>query len=118
VAAFLVGLVVKKAPPSAAKRAMLLGLPLYGFCRFGGNLWPAESVPAWLAAFHGWAFLHHMGLVFLALVAYMLLVTWRDPLEKPAEMPVSKVDVAVHPQVYLLGSLIIAATTALYLLFW
>ncbi len=118
VAAFLVGLIVKKAPPSAAKGAMLLGLPLYGFCRFGESLWPAGSVPEWLATFHGWAFLHHMGLVFLVLVVYMLLVTKLRPLSRPVEMPVSKIDVTVHPQVYVMGTLIIAATAGLYWLFW
>jgi SSS family solute:Na+ symporter len=118
VAAFLVGLIVKKSPPAAAKGALLLGPPLYGFCRFGTRLWPADAAPAWVQSFNSWAFLHHMGLVFVVLAVFMLLVTWLRPLRKPVEMPVSKIDVTVHPQAYLYGTLIIAATAALYVIFW
>ncbi len=34
VAAFLFGLLLRRAPAAAAKGAMLLGVPLYAFCRF------------------------------------------------------------------------------------
>jgi hypothetical protein len=33
-------------------------------------------------------------------------------------MPTSKLDVRVHPPVYVLGALIIAATIGLYVVFW
>ncbi len=118
VAAFLVGLIVKRAPPAAAKGAMLLGLPLYGFCRFGRYLWAEETAPEWVETFNSWAFLHHMGLVFVVLVVLMLLLTRLNPLKKPVEMPVSEIDVTVHPQTYLFGTLIIVATAALYVIFW
>ncbi len=114
VAVFLVGLMVKKAPPVAAKTALLLGLPLYGFCRFGRYL---LDIPA-VVSFNSWAFLHHMGLVFAVLAVYMLIVTAFRPLEQPVRMPVSEIDTTVHPQVYLLGGLIIAATVTLYAVFW
>ncbi|MGQ9560629.1 MAG: solute:sodium symporter family transporter [Candidatus Oleimicrobiaceae bacterium] len=125
VAAFLVGLVVKKAPPAAGKGAMLIGLPVYGFCRFGRFLWRLPGLKGFapgfyraVAAFNNWAFLHHMALVFLLLAGYMLIVTKAAPLQRPATMPVSKLDVRNHPQVYLLGTTIIALTAALYAMFW
>lgn len=125
VAAFLVGLVVKKAPPAAGKGAMLIGLPLYGFCRFGHFLWRIPGLEDFapgfyqtVAAFNSWAFLHHMALVFLVLAGYMLIVTKVAPLPRPVSMPVSKLDVRNHPQVYLLGTAIIALTAALYAMFW
>jgi len=125
VAAFLVGLVVKKAPPAAGKGAMLIGLPLYGFCRFGRFLWRipgledfAPGLHRAVAAFNGWAFLHHMALVFIVLAAYMLVVTKMAPLRQPVTMPVSSLDVRNHPQVYLMGSIIIALTAMLYVIFW
>jgi len=114
VAAFLVGLLVRKTPPAAAKSALLLGLPLYGFCRFGKLIWDSPAV----VAFNSWAFLHHMGLVFVLLVIYMLIVTAIKPLREPVQMPRSEIDTTVHPHVYTLGGLLIAATVALYVTFW
>jgi SSS family solute:Na+ symporter len=114
VAAFLVGLVVKKAPPAAAKGALLIGVPLYGFCRFSGKLVPVEA----LIRFNEVAFLHHMMMVFLVLAAYMLIVTKFKPLEKPSEMPVSELDTTPHPQQYLMGAVVIAMTVTLYIIFW
>lgn len=122
VAAFLVGLLVKKTPPAAAKGAMLLGVPIYGFCRFGGSLASIPGVgkyyPAVLQTFHGWAFLHHMSFVFAVLVTYMLVVTRLRPLAKPVVMPTSRIDTTVYPGTYVLGSLVIAATVTLYCVFW
>ncbi|MBN2218023.1 MAG: solute:sodium symporter family transporter [Pirellulales bacterium] len=122
VAAFLVGLLIKKTPPAAAKGAMLLNVPIYGFCRFGGSLASIPGVgkyyPAALETFHGWAFLHHMAFVFAVLVVYMLVVTRLRPLAKPVEMPISRIDTTVYPGTYVLGSLVIAATVGLYIIFW
>jgi SSS family solute:Na+ symporter len=70
-AAFVEGLIFKKAPPAAGKGAMLIGLPLYGLCRFGKLFWkiPAmqgfvPGVQNWVEWFNSWAFLHHMAIVF------------------------------------------------------
>ena len=124
VAVFIIGLLVKKTPPIAAKSALLLGLPLYGFCRFGKLIWSipgiTSSMPrlqAAVTAFNSWAFLHHMGLIFLILSAYMLVVTAFKPLSKPIEMPRSNLDLTPHPKVYVLGSIIIAITISLYIIF-
>ena len=125
VAAFVVGLAIKKAPPAAAKGAMLLGVPLYGVCVFGGAIWRipgmADVAPGLhdaLIAFNSWAFLHHMAIVFVVLVVYMIIVTKLRPLAEPVTMPTSNLDVTPHPRVYVFGGLIIAATVGLYILFW
>ncbi|MHC4796744.1 MAG: solute:sodium symporter family transporter [Planctomycetota bacterium] len=125
VAVFLVGLLVKQAPALAAQGALLLSVPLYGFCRFGRYLWGTPRDGAALTGLHkivtdfnNWAFLHHMMLIFVILTVFMLAVTKMRPLTKPVTLPQSSIDVTVHPQVYLMGSLIIAATTVLYIVFW
>jgi SSS family solute:Na+ symporter len=89
VAAFLVGLVFKRAPAIAAKGAMWLGLPLYAICR--SPKWVMDGVLDWntrfsttladgtskvippdgfwgaVYSFNSWSFLHHMGLIFVIL---------------------------------------------------
>ncbi|MBU0756397.1 MAG: solute:sodium symporter family transporter, partial [Planctomycetes bacterium] len=77
VAAFLVGLVLKKAPPLAAICALVLNIPVYGLL---------------LCFLPGWAFLHLMGVTFVILAAVMILITWFKPMDKPVIMPVSKID--------------------------
>jgi len=135
VAAFLVGLLVKRAPTAAGKAALLLGPVLYAVCRApkwimdatcdrielaDGML--ATQVPMgflqWVYAFNSWAFLHHMGVVFIALVIVMVLITLARPRTTPIEYPTSRIDTTVPAQSYLIGSLIIAATVVLYVIFW
>ncbi len=123
VAAFLVGMVLKRAPAAAAKGAMWLGIPLYAVCRVPRWLLDDSAASAGgftgaLYAFSGWSFLHHMGLIFLILAAFMSLVTKLRPLAEPRRMPVSGLDVTPHPRQYLLGGGVITATLLLYLLFW
>ena len=65
VAAFLFGIFSKRTPGLAAVGAMLLGIPIYAWC-----LWMMPAV----------AFLHHMALTFVALAAYMMLLTVLMPL--------------------------------------
>lgn len=103
VTVFVVGLVVKKAPTAAANWALLLGIPLYG-----GLLFFLPDV----------AFLHHMAITFLTLTLFMLLVTVFRPMKQAVTFPVSDIDVRVLPSAWLWGSLIIAATAVLYVLFW
>jgi SSS family solute:Na+ symporter len=103
VTVFIVGLLVKKAPPAAANGAMILGIPIYGLL-----LWLLPEV----------AFLHHMGITFLALAAFMLVVTVWKPMKKPVQLPESAIDVHPLPKAWLWGSLIILMTAALYAVFW
>ena len=140
VAAFLVGLVLKMAPPMAAKGALWLGVPLYALCR--APKWIMDGIHDWdtrylttladgstrvlppegfwgaVYAFNSWSFLHHMGLIFLILVAYMAVITRLNPLSEPRQMPVSGINVSPHPRQYLLGSIVIVITMILYVVFW
>ncbi len=125
VAAFLVGLVLKRAPAIAGKGAMWLGVPLYALCRVPkwiidgvGGAVPEDGLLGALYAFNSWSFLHHMGLIFLILAAYMAVMTKLRPLAQPREMPVSRLDVTPHPRQYLFGGSVIAMTALLYIVFW
>ena len=77
-----------------------------------------EGFTATLFKFLSWTFLHHMLLVFAILMIVMTVITVRRPRTKPIEYPTSQIDTRVHPQAYILGSLVIAATVALYIIFW
>lgn len=104
VAAFVFGIVVKKAPPAAAIGAMILGFPVYGLCLF---LMPDV------------AFLHHMAITFFVLVLYMTIVTLRKPLSEPVKMPVTKaIDLTSLPSVKFWGAVVVIATAVLYFIFW
>ena len=139
VAAFLVGMVVKTAPAIAAKSAMLLGIPLYACCRApkwimdalyakgvkAGTMMGDDPSKYWVEGFWGnvysfssWAFLHHMGLTFVILALFMVVLARMRPLAEPKEMPVSKVDVTPYKYQYLFGGIVIGITVLLYLVFW
>lgn len=125
VAVFLVGLTIDKAPPRAAKTAMLLGLPLYALCRVPKWIWDArnsasepEGIFGVLYEFSSWAFLHHMMVIFLVLVGVMLFLTWRRPMRRPARIPVVNLDLSPHPRRNLYAGSILFFTALLYILFW
>ena len=127
VAAFLVGMIVKRAPAIAAKTAMILGLVLYALFRVPGWILKSAveagevakgSALHWLYRFSTIAFLHHMGIIFVILAAVMVVITLRRPLLEPRTMPVSELDVTPHKHRYLIGGVTIAATAVLYYLFW
>jgi solute:Na+ symporter, SSS family len=104
VAAFVFGIIVRKAPPIAASGAMILGVPVYGLCLF---LMPEV------------AFLHHMMITFVVLIVYMLIVTRMKPLTEPKTMPVNNtIDLTTMPSVKIWGGVVVAATVALYIIFW
>ncbi|KPK78066.1 MAG: sodium transporter [Phycisphaerae bacterium SM23_30] len=136
VTAFLVGLVIKKAPALSAKIALLLGPLLYALCRVPGWLWDyfylknhpdmepgkipsPEGLLGYYIDFSKWAFLHHMMIIFLILAIVMVIITRYQPLEKPVTMPVKEgFDTTVNRRVYLWGSFIIFLTAVLYIIFW
>lgn len=103
VTAFLVGLIVKKAPAVAANTALLLGMPVYGSLLF---------------FFPDVAFLHHMAITFVVLAAVMLVITVYRPLKEPMVLPDAGVAVVNTKGSWLLGGLVIAATAVLYIIFW
>jgi SSS family solute:Na+ symporter len=127
VAAFLVGMVVKRAPAVAAKAAMILGLILYAVFRIPGWILDAGVKAGnvaegtfwhWVWRFSTIAFLHHMGIIFVILALVMIAITLCRPLLEPRTMPVSEVDVQPHKHQYLIGGITIAATAVLYIIFW
>ena len=127
VAAFLVGMIIKRAPAIAAKTAMILGLMLYALFRVPGWVLASGvesgdiaqgSTLHYVYRFCTMAFLHHMGIIFLILAATMLIITWRKPLMEPRTMPVSEINVTPYRYRYLVGGITIAATAVLYIIFW
>lgn len=104
VAAFVVGMVSPRTPALAAKGAMLLGIPVYGLL-----LWFLPGV----------AFLHHMAITFLVLVAYMWIVTARRPLAEPVVLPVKEgLVLTPAPHVKWFGAAVVGTVAGLYLFFW
>ncbi len=125
VAAFLFGLLLRRAPAAAAKSAMLLGVPLYAFCRFGRHLFDLpglNQLSGWretIAAFNHWSLLHHQMIVFVLLFITMSALTRYRPMAAPFKLPDQhKVDTVPHPQVIIWGILIILATASLYVIFY
>jgi len=104
VTAFLVGITWKRVPPAAAITAMLLGIPVYGIL---------------LAVLPNVAFLHHMAITFAVLLLAVAAITWARPLAEPRELPTrTEIDLTSSPSVRVLAVALVAATAALYVLFW
>lgn len=104
-AAFVFGLIVKRAPSSAAIAALVLNVPVYGVLH--------------LKCFDGLVFLNKMAITFGVLILAMTAATLLKPLKKPKEMPEQKgFDLKPAPSVLWLGLLVIAVTVALYIIFW
>jgi hypothetical protein len=75
-------------------------------------------VTASVFTFLSWPYLHHMLLVFALIVIVMTAITLARPRTRPIEYPRSNLDVTVPRSSYVWGSLVIAATVALYIIFW
>ncbi len=141
VAAFLVGLIFRRTPPIAAKAALLLSPVLYALSRIPGWVlrahyeWSETAEGGWqvvhattgqaadrftalMFGYSTMAFLHHMGIIFLILVALMLVATRLRPLRTPVTYPQSNIDTTGHPLAYVYGLAIIAMTIVLYIIFW
>ncbi len=139
VAAFLGGILIRRAPAIAGRMALLGSPILYGICRvpkwvFEGKyvveLEGGEKVlhltkggkavggfVQGLYDFNNWAFLHHMALVFFVLILAMLMITLLRPMTRETVYPRSSIDVQVPRSNYVLGTLIVLATIALYVVF-
>jgi len=135
VTAFVVGLVVPRAPALAGRVALILGPLLYALFRVPGwvmsglgfgmedgavvrNTEAVSGAAEMLFRFFTMPYLHHMFITFLVLAALMGIITWRSPLSEPRTMPVSNIDVQPHPLRYVYGGLVLAAVLALYIIFW
>jgi len=104
-AAFIFGLFVKRAPSSAAITGLILNVPIYWILHF--------------KRFESIVFLNKMAITFICLIIAMTIVTLLRPLEKPKVLPTRvKIDLKPAPSVVWLGGAVIAATIALYIIFW
>ncbi len=104
-AAFVFGLIFKRAPASAAITALILNVPVYGILH--------------LHAFDHIVFLNKMAITFIILVLAMAIVTILKPLSEPKTLP-SKGGIDLKPasSVVWLGAAVIAVTVVLYIIFW
>lgn len=103
-AAFLFGIIVKKAPAAAGVAALVLSPFLYGILAY---------------AFPNLAFLNRMAVTFGVIVAVMGLITFLRPLAEPKELPVrADMDMTQSPLAKRLGLGVVAITIVLYILFW
>ena len=104
-AAFVFGLIFKRAPASAAITALILNVPVYGILH--------------LHAFDHIVFLNKMAITFVILILAMAIVTLLKPLSEPKTLP-SKGGIDLKPasSVVWLGAAVIAVTVILYIIFW
>ena len=104
VAVFFAGVVSSRVPAFAARAGLLAGIPIYGALRLG---WPET------------AFLHHMGISFLIVVAGLALAARFRPRAAPpvSPRPPAGVDLAPLPGVFWKGSAALLAIAAIYLIF-
>jgi len=104
-AAFVFGLIFKRAPSSAAITALILNVPVYGILH--------------LKRFDNIVFLNKMAITFGILILAMGIITFFKALPEPKILP-SKAVVDLKPSssVVWLGVAVIAVTIALYIIFW
>jgi len=104
-AAFVFGIIFKRAPPSAAITALILNVPVYGILH--------------LKYFDNIVFLNKMAITFGILILAMAIMTVFKPLREPKVLP-SKGGIDMKPEasVVWLGLAVIAITIALYIIFW
>lgn len=104
VAVFLLGMVWKKVSSAAAWTGILLNIPLYGFL-----IWQFPDI----------AFLHHMGICFVAIVLVMIGISLAHPSAKVVQIPEHHhaAQQNVDPALRWWGIAIVAATAGLYLYF-
>lgn len=103
-AAFVMGLILKKAPPAAGVAALVLNPIIYGlFLFFGSNI----------------AFLNRMAFTFALIIITMIIITLVRPLSQEVKMPVKEnFDMTSSPMIKWLGGAVILITIALYIIFW
>jgi len=107
-AAFVFGMIVRKAPPAAGVCALLLNAPIYGALHLLPKL---DIIPSF-------AFLNRMAITFAIIIAVMALITLAKPLPQPKVLSTrTSIDMTGSPTVKIFGGLIIAVTIALYIIF-
>ena len=103
-AAFVFGILVKKAPPSAGVVALLVCVPIYGFLQ-----WQFGEI----------AFLNRMAITFGIILLLMTIITIMKPLKESVVLPKrTDIDLTPTPQLIWLGGAVIVITLILYAIFW
>jgi SSS family solute:Na+ symporter len=103
-AAFVFGMIFKRAPAAAGVAALILSPVLYGLL---------------LITFSDIAFLNRMAITFGLVLVVMWVITLLKPLPAPKVMPLREgFDTRPSPVVAWLGVLVILSTLALYVIFW
>ena len=104
VAAFLFGMIVKKAPGAAGVAALVSGPAIYGLLQ------------KYAADIH---FLIQVLLSFLIVVIIMTAITIINPLAEPKKLPVREdIEIKTTADVKIIGAFVIAAVAAFYIIFW
>jgi len=104
-AAFVFGIIFKRAPPLAAITALVLNVPVYGILH--------------LKYFDNIVFLNKMAITFGILILTMAIMTVLKPLTRPKVLPSrGGIDMKPDASVVWLGLAVIAVTVALYIIFW
>ncbi len=104
-AAFVFGLIFKRAPSSAAITALILNVPVYGILH--------------LSYFDHIVFLNKMAITFAILILAMTLVTILKPLPEPKTLPsTGGIDMKPASSILWLGIAVITVTVILYIIFW
>jgi SSS family solute:Na+ symporter len=104
-AAFVFGIIFKRAPPSAAITALILNVPVYGILH--------------LKYFDNIVFLNKMAITFGILILTMAIITILKPLTRPKVLPEGGgIDMKPEAWVVWLGLAVIVATVVLYIIFW
>jgi len=112
-AAFVFGLIIKKAPASAGVTALMSSPAIYGalYLFFSGSVESLTLVRI--------AFLNRMAITFGVVLLLMSVITWLKPLKEPVKLPVRKeFDMRPTPAVKYLGIAVVVITIALYIIFW
>jgi SSS family solute:Na+ symporter len=103
-AAFLFGLIFKRAPGAAGVTALVANPLIYGFLH-----WQFGDI----------AFLNRMAITFVIILVLMAAITLWRPLQKPMVLPVREAfDMRPSPLIKWLGVTVIALTITLYIIFW
>jgi SSS family solute:Na+ symporter len=114
-AAFLFGILFKKAPLKTGMVALLMNPVIYlGLLLFFSQYNIIDNltiIPI--------AFLNRMAITFVLIILVMIVMTLLKPLEKPKKMPVRKdFDMKPTPSVLWMGIGVILITITLYIIFW
>ena len=116
-AAFVFGMIFKRAPASVGVVALVLNPLIYGLLFvFFGDIGYFEQIGISLGKI---AFLNRMAITFGLLIGIIALITACNPLREPKKMPVrAGIDMKPAPSVLWLGGAVIAAVIAFYIIFW